>query len=217
MWADLCLLRFICSLSVWGRWRQHEAALLRRCLRVGLCVPGNGPAALPHLQGRFFSLAGPRHVVPQHFPRRPVDAVRVWEPLGRWVGRWVLPAQRADPQLSLCFWLRGQQGTGSGPAVEERRGAGRDVFPGGGTESETCHTAKQTLSTFLKTLFFFFKLIHRCVILILKDLTYQEHVLIIMNWYKKCNEFNKGLETKNIILKLFFSYKSRNLTEKLLR
>lgn len=65
------------------RWRQHETALLRSCLCVRLCIPGNSTVAVSQLQGQVFGLVGPRHVVPQHLPHWRVDAVRVWKPLGR--------------------------------------------------------------------------------------------------------------------------------------
>lgn len=65
------------------RWRQHEATLLRCCLCIRLCIPGHSVAALPQLQGQVCGLPGPRHVVPQHFPQWWVDAVWVWESMGR--------------------------------------------------------------------------------------------------------------------------------------
>lgn len=146
------------------RWRQHEAALLRCCLCVGLCVPGNSTAALSQLQGQVFSLVGPRHVVPQHFPHRRVDVVRVREPLGRSVRvQWACSCSGPGYWTwtrfpAVCFARRGQQGPRPGPTVAKGWRAGCVVFPGRCPKSETCHTAKQTLGTFPKIVFFFFSI-----------------------------------------------------------
>lgn len=51
---------------------------------------------------------------------------------------------------AMCFAHRGQQGPCSGPTVAEGWRAGCFMFPGRCPKSETCHTAKQTLSTFPK-------------------------------------------------------------------
>lgn len=55
--------------------------------------------------------------------------------------------------------LRGLQGAGPRPTMEKRWGAGCLMFPGGGAEGETCPTAQQTLSTFLKFYLIFFNII----------------------------------------------------------
>lgn len=57
---------------------------------------------------------------------------------------------------AVCFARRGQQGPRPGPTVAKGWRAGCVVFPGRCPKSETCHTAKQTLGTFPKIVFFFF-------------------------------------------------------------
>lgn len=150
------------------RWRQHEAALLRGCLCVRLCIPGHSTAAVSELQGQVLSLPGPCHVVPQHLPQWRVDAVRVRKPLGRSVS--FTPS--CQNSTALCYkaelWMhnssqrthvlptlshRGKQRVGSRAPVEERWSAGSLLFSGGSPQSQACHSAQQTINPFLKLSF----------------------------------------------------------------
>lgn len=60
-----------------------------------------------------------------------------------------------ETDVFTCFvWHRGKQRAGSRAHVEKRWSAGCFVFSGGSPESETCHTAQQTISTFCFSMFF---------------------------------------------------------------
>lgn len=58
-----------------------------------------------------------------------------------------------NPVPAVCVAHRGQQGPRPGPTVAKGWRAGCVMFPGRCPKSETCHTAKQTLSTFPKIVF----------------------------------------------------------------